>query len=531
MRHELPSLLLATPVLSAALAAALAAALPAVLTDRATAQELIYRLPDGVPGTDSLAIAIGDFDRDGRGDFAVHGHLPIPNGPNPSLCVLSGRDGTVLATLREGAFAMADLDGDGRFEVIHSQSVYSAGPVDVRTTEGTVLYQVPVPAGSGTFGALVRVVGDWDRDGVRDFCVAAPGDDRRGRVYAFSGADGAPLCDFGAAQPVSLFGFDLQPIADVDGDRIDDLVVGQHGSAGIYAGGTGRHVRELGAGQPQDDYRSWYGVALDVVGDVDGDQVADVVVGCEFGDFARLCSGRTGAVLHTLRGRHPDDRFGVDVAGVGDADGDGLPDVAVGGFERTLAGWPVGYVAVHSSRTGGAVFRVPGPASGALFGRTVSACGDVDGDGQADFAVGNRSSDPLVVLSVRPLPLRSDRHLVTATAGGVQSLLLAAGAEHAGSIYLVLGSASGIAPGFELGIAHVPLNADGWLALSAAQANRLPFAGTLGVLDAAGRAGAGLVVPPLPAALAGLRLDHAFVVAPIGGPVQMASNAVPLTLQ
>ncbi len=95
---------------------------------------------------------------------------------------------------------------------------------------------------------------------------------------------------------------------------------------------------------------------------------------------------------------------------------------------------------------------------------------------------------------------------------------------------IVVGSLSGTSPGFGLGALHVPLNVDSYTAWMLGAANTGPFAGTFGTLDALGRAGASLVLPPLPAALAGLRFDHlAFAIA--GGEPGAVSNAVPLTLQ
>jgi len=120
---------------------------------------------------------------------------------------------------------------------------------------------------------------------------------------------------------------------------------------------------------------------------------------------------------------------------------------------------------------------------------------------------------------------------ISLATGGLHSFHLHAGAAQAGRVYLLMGSASGTAPGLPINSVVLPLNPDGWSTFSLAQANQPPFANTLGSLDASGRALASLNVPPgLPASLAGLTLDHAYIV--FNGIIQvvLASDAQPLTL-
>jgi hypothetical protein len=90
---------------------------------------------------------------------------------------------------------------------------------------------------------------------------------------------------------------------------------------------------------------------------------------------------------------------------------------------------------------------------------------------------------------------------------------------------LILASLSGVSPGIPLGGAVLPLQFDALFALSLAHPNGQLFQGTAGLLDAAGRGSAQVVLPPgLATALAGLRVDLAAVV---GTPLQLtATNAV-----
>jgi hypothetical protein len=75
---------------------------------------------------------------------------------------------------------------------------------------------------------------------------------------------------------------------------------------------------------------------------------------------------------------------------------------------------------------------------------------------------------------------------------------------------------------------RVPLNIDAYTLLVLAAPGAL-LAPTFGTLDSAGQGTARFVVPTgLPPALAGLRLDHAYVV--VGTRAELASNAVPVRL-
>ncbi|MEM7202097.1 MAG: aryl-sulfate sulfotransferase [Planctomycetota bacterium] len=129
--------------------------------------------------------------------------------------------------------------------------------------------------------------------------------------------------------------------------------------------------------------------------------------------------------------------------------------------------------------------------------------------------------------------LWSDRATLSVAAGGAVGLDLVAGSASAGDPYLVLGSVSGTMPGTALGGVHVPLNFDAWTVQTASFPGTPLLQGTLGTLDANGRATASLLnVPPglLPGALIGLALDHAFVVVDAGGAPTLASNAVGFVL-
>ena len=121
---------------------------------------------------------------------------------------------------------------------------------------------------------------------------------------------------------------------------------------------------------------------------------------------------------------------------------------------------------------------------------------------------------------------------LSAAAGGTIAFDLLAGSQHAVSLYLMLGSVSGTTPGTSLNGVPVPLNPDFLWSFMASGPNTPPLLNqTLGTLAAAGTGTASVVVSPglIPAAVAGLQMDFAYVVAePTALLFTAASNAVPV---
>ncbi|MCE9595616.1 MAG: integrin alpha [Planctomycetes bacterium] len=101
---------------------------------------------------------------------------------------------------------------------------------------------------------------------------------------------------------------------------------------------------------------------------------------------AWVVSGVTGAILRTLVGDEPGDGFGVVACGLGDVDDDGVPDWVVGAMGSKARRY--GSAVVFSGATGRRKFEVASPYADDLFGLSLADVGDFDGDGARDFAVG-----------------------------------------------------------------------------------------------------------------------------------------------
>ena len=110
-----------------------------------------------------------------------------------------------------------------------------------------------------------------------------------------------------------------------------------------------------------------------------------------FGSVSLVLSGdlvRAQEVLFTQSGTEAEERFGSSVTGLDDLNSDGVPDWAVGAEHNETNGIDSGAVFVYSGSDGALLLSVFGEDPDDRFGRAVCNMGDVDGDGVGDFGVG-----------------------------------------------------------------------------------------------------------------------------------------------
>ena len=303
-----------------------------------------------------------------------------------------------------------DLDGDGVPDYAvgtpgDSSGGIGAGAVHVYSgATGNLIYALMGDSVFTRMGTSVANAGDVNGDGVPDIIAGSGATAQNlsfpGGARIFSGATGALLLTFVGQTPGEEAGHSVAGLGDVNGDGIPDVAVGapwagngglfHSGAAYILSGGTGEILFSFFG----DVAGGHLGDSVAGVGDINGDGVPDFAIGIPFGPnsvvlngAARVYSGSTGDLLFILGGATTSSiRFGFSVSGAGDVNRDGTPDVIVG----APANLGVGSARVYSGATGALLHTFSGNSTlDPLFGYAVAGAGDVDGDGFDDVIVSN----------------------------------------------------------------------------------------------------------------------------------------------
>ena len=341
---------------------------------------------------------------------------------------------------------VGDVDGDGLDDLLVGASGQDSGG-----TSAGAAYIVPGPV-IGTVelkNALVRITGETEMAGFPDAGISGLGDanddgvndlllpsygvdfggDAAGAAYLLLGPISAEttLADSAARligeEADDYAGIDSCWAGDTDGDGTDDLVVAAYGNdeGGTSAGavylvlGTRRGDVDLGAadakwiGEYENDHA---GRGVAGPGDVNDDGYADVLIGAPYesstttnGGTAYLVQGpftgatSLGGASVSFHGNVAGGIAGHAVAGPGDVDGDGHPDLLIGAYYDSDAAIGAGAAYLHHGPFAGAIdldsadAKLLGEKENDLAGHPVAGAGDVDGDGKADLLIGAYSDD------------------------------------------------------------------------------------------------------------------------------------------
>ena len=305
------------------------------------------------------------------------------------------------------------------------------------------------------FGASTAYLGDVDGDGVGDIIVGANSDDDggkgRGALWMlFLRQDGTvknhlKISDIaggftGVLDDIDQFGMSVASIGDIDKDGIRDLAVGAfHDDDGGTARGavwilflnndgsvkSYQKISDTEGGFTGElsDY-DYFGYSIAFLGDRDNDGVGDIAVGAysdddggrDYGAIWLLSLNSDGTVkshqkISATAGGFAGqlnigDNFGRSITDIGDIDGDGIRDLAVGAYEDDDGGIGKGAVWIlflngdgtvksqqKLSDMAGGLEGELGNSDGDNFGTSITNMGDINGDGINDIIVGARNTN------------------------------------------------------------------------------------------------------------------------------------------
>ena len=355
---------------------------------------------------------------------------PVTVDPLATSATWTGEGNQISESFGYSVSTAGDVNGDGYSDVIVGAPNYDSG----QSNEGAAFLYLGSASGlsltsawtregnqiDAEFGSAVATAGDVNGDGYSDVIVGAHNydNDRQnaGRAYVYlgsaSGLETSPIWTGETHQAEAEFGYAVATAGDVNADGYSDIIVGTNGwyTGESVEGGAFLYLGSASGPSVSPDWTAegnqsgaYFGISVSTAGDVNGDGYSDVAVGADSYNNGEGSAGRVFVYLGSASGlnisagwtaesHQPGSRFGCSVSTAGDVNGDGYSDLVVGAYWFDLGETDEGAAFLYLGSAGGldtfAAWTGQGDQASAVYGRSVSTAGDVNGDGYSDVVVG-----------------------------------------------------------------------------------------------------------------------------------------------
>lgn len=315
--------------------------------------------------------AIGDFNGDGRPDFAV------PTNGGPVVILLGKGDGTFTTgtpinttpPFTPTSVVVGDFNGDGKQDlaVLSGQGI---GSVNIYLGNGDGTFQNPknFPVAASTSASRLLAIGDFNRDGIEDLVATNSGLNQVAVILGNGdGTFNAPAYFSSPSQPWNVV------VGDINNDGFLDLAVAADGggSATILQGngdGTFQPAVLVNVGSSQ--------VGSVALGDFNGDGYLDLATTSAPDNAVYILLNKGTATPSFGSPTKITMNSGPYYLTIGDFNRDGITDIISANNGNTTVGLMLG--------KGGGAFNTPTyytVSAGAIFANE----GDINGDDQVDL--------------------------------------------------------------------------------------------------------------------------------------------------
>ncbi|MEM7555852.1 MAG: FG-GAP-like repeat-containing protein [Cyanobacteria bacterium P01_A01_bin.84] len=374
-------------------------------------------------GIDDLIIGAYFAEIDGKirvgESYVVFGDSNIGNNGSLSLSNLDGNDGFVIEGIDaedDSGYSVSsagDVNNDGIDDLIigapyadednkpstgesyvvfgrtdvGSSSSFQMSSLDVSSLDGSNGFVIKGADAGDNLGFSVKSAGDFNNDGIDDLIIGArladfEGNLNTGKTYVVFGSSG--LGSNGSLEVSSLngtngfvingttdqgeSGLSVNSAGDINGDRVNDLIIGAPGSNNSYVifgnsnlasnnningsinlseldGTNGFKIEGIISSDE-------FGYSVSSVGDINGDRIDDLIIGARYANvngindagqsyilYGGVGVGNTGTIKISeldgsngfiVNGNNRGDNLGISVSGVGDINGDDKDDLIIG---------------------------------------------------------------------------------------------------------------------------------------------------------------------------------------------------------